>query len=186
MASTVVAHRYARALFGAARDAGELDLVAEQLVAFSALLAASPDLRGVLTTPVLPLGERQALLRAVLKKGGAGKLATNTLLLLTEQRRLGALDAISEAFSDEADRAGGRVRAHVSSAAALSPQQLDEIKAALEHASGKRVVIDAAVDTDLIGGVVAQIGGVVYDGSLKSQLRRLRRSIAQERAGATA
>jgi len=186
MASTVVARRYARALFEASRDAGELDTVVSQLETFAGALEASPDLRGVLSTPALPLEDRQGLLRALLEDAGASRLTTNALLLLTERGRLDALSEITEAFREEADRAAGRVRARVSSATPLSDEQVDEVKGALEHATGKSVVVEAAVDPDLIGGVVAQIGGIVYDGSLKSQLRRLRAAIAQERAGAAA
>jgi len=186
MASTVVARRYARALFEAARDASALEPVARQLGAFAGILEQSPELRSVLSTPALPLDERQQLLRSVLEKGGAHKITVNTLLLLTERGRLNVLEEITEAFREEADRAAGRVRARVASATALSPQQVDAVKAALEQASGKRVVVDASVDPDLIGGVVAHVGGVVYDGSLKSELRRLRHAIAQERAGAAA
>ena len=131
MASTVVARRYARALFEASRDAGKLDLVVSELERFATVLESSPELQGILSTPALPLDDRQGLLRALLERAKANRLTTNALLLLTELGRLTALTEITEAFLDEADRAAGRVRAKVTSAAELSPGQVKDVKAAL-------------------------------------------------------
>ena len=180
MAGAAVAKRYARALFELAQEAGELDRVAGELDEFALALQASTDLRNVLTTPGLALAERQALLRTIVDGAGGCRTTRNALLLLTEKGRLPLLDDIALALRDEADRAGGRVRARVTSAAALSKAQEKRVATALGEATGKQVVVETDVDADLIGGVVAQIGGVVYDGSLKTQLRRLKETAARE------
>ena len=61
----------------------------------------------------------------------------------------------------------------------VSAAQIEQIKAAFQARTGKRIVVEAAVDEALIGGVVAQIGSIIYDGSIKSQLRRLRDELSQ-------
>lgn len=181
MAQVAVAKRYARALLELGQQApGGLDPLVEELQAFHLALRESAELRNVLMTPGLDLATRQGLLREVLAAAGASTTTVHTLLLLTERNRLAVLGDIVEAVREEADRVGGRVRARVTSATALSPAQVDEIKGAFERRTGKRIVVETAVDQDLIGGVVAQIGSVVYDGSIKSQLRRLRDSLSQE------
>jgi F-type H+-transporting ATPase subunit delta len=174
-----VARRYAKALFELSRDNGEVEAVEAQLSAFAAALDASAELRNVLTTPGLPLDQRQGLLKAIVDKAGGGRTARNLLLLLVERGRLPLLSAIVDAFRAEADRAAGRVRARVTSAAELTVAQVDDIRKAFERSTGKRVEVETTVDPDLIGGVVAQVGSLVYDGSLKSSLRRLREQIAR-------
>ncbi len=180
MAQAAVAKRYARALLelGSAAEAG-LDGLVEELRSFDQALQESDELRNVLTTPGLPLEARQGLLRDLLKAAGASATCVNALLLLTEQGRLTILGDIVEAVRVEADKVAGRVRAKVTSATELSPAQVDNIRAAFEQRTGKRIVVETAVDDELIGGVVAQIGSIIYDGSIKSQLRRLRNDLSQ-------
>jgi F-type H+-transporting ATPase subunit delta len=158
---------------------GGIDALVDELRTFNDAMASSDELRNVLMTPGLPLAARQEFLRELLGKSGATATCTNALLLLTEENRLSILGEIVEAVRVEADKVAGRVRARVTSATALSPAQVDEIKSAFEKRTGKRIVVETAVDDDLIGGVVAQIGSVVYDGSIKSQLRRLRDDLSQ-------
>lgn len=180
MAQVAVAKRYARALFDLGQaGSGGLDALVDELLVFDRAMAASAELRNALTTPGLSLDVRQGLLRKLLENAGASATCVNTLLLLTEQGRLPILGEIVEAVRVEADRVAGRVRARVTSATELSPAQVDEIKAAFEKRTGKRIVVQTAIDEDLIGGVVAQIGSVVYDGSIKSQLRRLRDDLSE-------
>jgi F-type H+-transporting ATPase subunit delta len=73
----------------------------------------------------------------------------------------------------------GRVQAEVTSATALTPAQLTAITAALEKLSGKKVVVEKKQDPELLGGVVAKVGDVVYDGSLRTQLRALRDQLSK-------
>jgi F-type H+-transporting ATPase subunit delta len=74
----------------------------------------------------------------------------------------------------------GRVTAEITSAQPLDAGQVQQITAALEKLSGKKVTIAKREDPELLGGVVAKIGDTVYDGSLRSQLRNLRDQLAKD------
>jgi F-type H+-transporting ATPase subunit delta len=78
-----------------------------------------------------------------------------------------------------ADDVLGRLRAEVRSTAPLMPDELKQIQAALSARTGKQVVVDTAVDPDLLGGVVARVGDTVYDSSVRSHLQRMRQSILE-------
>jgi F-type H+-transporting ATPase subunit delta len=180
MAQAAIAKRYARALLQLGQeDSAGVDALVDELRQFDDALKASTELRNVLMTPGLPLEARQTLLRDLLAKWGASRICTHTLLLLTEKARLDILGDIVEAVTVEADKVAGRVRARITSATELSGAQVDAIKAEFEKRTGKRIEPDPTVDSELIGGVVVQIGSVVYDGSIKSQLRRLRDDLSQ-------
>lgn len=174
--------RYAKAIFELAKEAGELERVTEELGQFSDALKQSAELGNVLSSPGLPMEQRQDVLQALLTKAGASKTTTNTLRLLTERGRLGALDAIVAAVRERADTEGGRVRARVRTATPLQPNQVAAIAKGLAVVTQREVEVDVDLDPSLIGGVVAEIGSVVYDGSIKSQLRRLKESLLAERA----
>ena len=60
----------------------------------------------------------------------------------------------------------------------LPPEHVAQIQATLEKASGKTVLLEKAEDPSLIGGVVAKLGDTVYDGSLKTQLERMKQTLA--------
>jgi F-type H+-transporting ATPase subunit delta len=98
-------------------------------------------------------------------------------LLLLERRRILLLPAIARAYRDFADAHTGRVRAKVTSAEPLSAAALDRVRRSLEERTGKKVIVEPAVDAGLIGGVVAQVGDLVLDGSVRTQLADLRQKL---------
>ena len=79
-----------------------------------------------------------------------------------------------DVYREMADVHTGRVRAHVTSAQALGPAELERVRQSLARRTGKQVIIEAAVDAALIGGVVARVGDLVLDGSIRTQLGSLR------------
>ena len=87
---------------------------------------------------------------------------------------LEAGDGIARAYRDLADAHTGRVRARVTSAEPLTAAAADRVRRALEERTGKKVIVETAVDPSLIGGVVAQVGDLVLDGSVRTQLADLR------------
>jgi F-type H+-transporting ATPase subunit delta len=99
---------------------------------------------------------------------------------LAETGRLRYVRDIYEAFLEILAEHTNRAMARLSTAAAISPADLAEIKKKLEELTGKQVDIDAQVDATLIGGAKAQIGSTVYDGTIKNQLGKMRNQLMNQ------
>jgi F-type H+-transporting ATPase subunit delta len=97
--------------------------------------------------------------------------------LLLDGERMAEVPAISREVDAMIEARAGRVAAEVTSAQALTPAQLASITAGLEKISGKKVVVTKKEDPSILGGVIAKVGDVIYDGSVRSQLRNLREEL---------
>ena len=177
-----IARRWARAVISLAQEKNALNDVSADLDALGNLMSTNAELRHALQSPAFSLPQRRAVLTAVLDARPAGKDAhaiTRVVInLLSDKDRIPYIPLIAEMFRKEADRLMGRVRAEVWSAQPLSAEELAGISKGLEaqaikRAMGKEVVVKAQVDESLLAGVKAQLGGVVFDGTLKNHLRRI-------------
>jgi len=169
-----VARRYARALFGIGVDAGKFEALGEELGELATLWSESDELRQALENPVFRPEQKRAVLQSILPKLAPTPEVQRFVLLLLDRRRIVMLPAIARAYRDLTDAYIGRVRAEVISAEELSPATLDRVRRSLEQRTGKKVLIHSTVDPALIGGVVARVGDLVLDGSLRTQLDDLR------------
>jgi F-type H+-transporting ATPase subunit delta len=179
MARAGVARRYAKALFELAREQNRIAETREELGRLGRVLAESAELRAVLLQPLHPTAERRAVLGAVAAKLDASPLLRNFLSFLVDQRRLVEWSEIDAEYGRLADAAAGLTHARVTSAAPLSEAQRARLQRVLEQKSGGRVELELVIDPTLVGGAVAQVGDLVYDGSLRTQLRQLRASLAR-------
>ncbi|MAE93387.1 MAG: ATP synthase F1 subunit delta [Deltaproteobacteria bacterium] len=178
MARAAAATRYAKALFQLAKEHGSVDPVRGELRALCALLEDNADLRDVLLQPIHPALQRRAVLEAVAEKLDASALLRSFYSFLIDQRRLVDIDTIEEAYGELADADAGLTKALVRSASPLSDDQRARLQRALSTRAGSEVELQVEIDASLLGGVVAQIGDTVYDGSLRSQLEQLRASLS--------
>jgi F-type H+-transporting ATPase subunit delta len=169
-----VARRYARAIFDIGVAKGLYEAFATEIEALAAVYAASPDLRQALENPVFKLDQRQGILEKILPRVAPSREIRNFALLLLERRRIGSLPAIARAYRELVDDKLGRVRATVTSATPLDPATQTAVQRALERRTGKRVVLSASTDPNLIGGIVARVGDQVFDGSLRTRLDSLK------------
>jgi F-type H+-transporting ATPase subunit delta len=180
MASAAAARRYARALFALARDEDRVSPVRDELAALAGLIEAHPELRQALFRPVHPAAQRKAALAALAERLGSSVLLGHFLQYLIDQRRLIDFGEIRAEYERLADAAAGRVHAELSSATPLADVQVERLRRALVARSGRDVAIRVAVDPTLLGGVVAKLGDLVFDGSLRTQLAQLRASLMKE------
>ena len=169
-----VARRYARALFDLGQDRSRHEALGSELEALAATYEGSPELRQTLENPVFKLAERRAILERLLPRVAPSPEVRSFALLLLERGRINALPAISRSFQQLVDEKLGRVQAIVTSAKPLDATTVAQVQRALERRTGKKVVMATSVDPDLIGGIVARVGDLVFDGSLKSRLEGLR------------
>ena len=176
-----VARRYAKAIFALAQEEGGLEETAADLGQLAAL-AADPDLAGTIANPLLSPPARLAIAKTLAEALNLRAMMRDFLALLAQHNRLDQLTAIHQQFQRLVDEALGRVRATVTSATDLSPARQSEILQALERVTGKTVLAEWRLDPDLLAGVVVDIRGTVYDGSLRTQFDRLARTIAGSRS----
>jgi F-type H+-transporting ATPase subunit delta len=178
MSARTSATRYAKALLDVSVADSDAERVERDLAAFVAAVDAHRDLRQVLTAPSVPASGKRGVVTAVATRLGFGPTTMKTLQLLAERDRLALAGALLAVFRERLLERRKIVRADVRSAVPLSPEALASITARLGVITGKNVAVDALVDTSLLGGVVAKVGSTVYDGSVKTQLDKLRKQLA--------
>jgi F-type H+-transporting ATPase subunit delta len=177
MPAAAAPRRYARALFSLASDESRVAAVREELRRLGAALEASSELRDVVAQPLVPAAERRRVLEAVAERLEASALVKRFYAYLIDQRRLVDFDTIEAEFVRLADQAAGRAKARVRTAQPLSADQHERLERALAARAGRTVELEVEVDPTLVGGLVAQLGDTVYDGSLKTQLSQLRSAL---------
>ncbi len=177
MRSSAAARRYARALFSLARDDDQISGVQTELDNMRELFGSMPELKDALFRPLHPVKERSAVLKEVCVLAGLQATVRSFMLFLIDQRRLVDFEGICDEYQRLADEAAGRVRAEVVTSAGLSDEQRGRLERALAARTGRSVDLEVRVDPDLIGGAVATVSGVVFDGSLKTQLSQLLESL---------
>ncbi len=181
MVNVSLARRYARALIEAAKERPGSDTVLAQLEALAKAVAATSELDDLVKNPAYSRAERWAVLQAVMNSLGASEaLLQNFIRLLVDRDRIAHLGDIARMFRDMADSLAGRVRGRVSAAAALPEDSVTAIKKGLERLTDRQVMLEASVEPELLGGVVARVGSTVYDGSLRSRLEELRQELKRE------
>ena len=172
-----VARRYARAIFDIGTAKGLYEAFATEIDALAAVFASSPELQQTLENPVFKLDQRRSILEKILPRVAPSREVRNFALLLLERGRITALPAVARAYGELVDEKLGRVRATVTSAHPLDPATATAVQRALERRTGKRIVLSTSTDPDLIGGIVARVGDLVFDGSLRTRLETLKSRI---------
>jgi len=180
MTSRAAARRYARALFEVALKEADLQQVGDELDAFAGLVVEHVDLERVLTNPAVPTPRKRALVAELLARAPVSPVLAKLLLLLAERDRLGLLRELAAAYRERLLDHQRVVRAQVTSAVPLPEDRLTRLKAGLAAATGRQVLLEARVDPSIMGGVVAKVGSVVFDGSVARQLDRMRERLAQD------
>ncbi len=177
MRSGAAARRYARALFALAREEGRIEDIRSELEALCGLLDSNAALAHAILRPLFPSGERRRVLQAVCERLGASDTVRRFCSFLVDQRRIVELEAIRAAYAALADDAAGRSRARVVSATPLSDVQRERLRRALAERTGRQLELEIEVDASLLGGAIATVGGLVFDGSLRTQLDQLRANL---------
>jgi F-type H+-transporting ATPase subunit delta len=175
-----LATRYARALLGALATPAEQDRADEFLTALAESMRTNSELRDFLLDPAVPTGGKRSLLEALCTSHGVSDRVKTFLGLVVVNARLSNIPSIAEVFRGEREAGQGIVSATLTTAAPLSPELTARAAKALESLSHRKVNLSVRIDPALIGGAVAQVGSMVYDGSLKTQLARLRRTMGEE------
>jgi F-type H+-transporting ATPase subunit delta len=174
MSTGSLARRYARALFSIGLEQGKYEPLGNEVADIAKAMQDSPELMAVLTSPIFKRSQRGNVLDKLMSRLGCSRVTRNFFHLLLDRERIAVVPDISRALSAMIDEKMGRVKAVVTSAQPLNHMQVQQLKRSLERASGKQVELEQVHDPSLLGGVVAELGDVRYDGSLRTHLERMR------------
>ena len=172
--SKAIANRYARALADVVSRTGEYGAVLRELEDFAAMYRSSAELRDVVRTPAVASADKFRILETILQRMGTSKLVGNFLRVLLRNYRLVLIADIVEAFKKVANERMGVVEVQISSATVLSDAERQALLARFESITRKKVEVEFQIDKPLLGGVRAQIGSTIYDGSVRGHLQRIR------------
>jgi len=174
----ILAKRYAKAIFSLGKEQGKVDAYAKTLNAIAGLFEDQKlGLEDALVNPMYPLEARHKVMANVAKSAKADKIMTTFLDLLVEKKRVDVLPEIAFAVQEMVDLEDNVSHGSVVSAVKLDKKLLGKIQATLEKITGNKVILETQVDPSIIGGIVAKVGDLVLDGSIRTQLNGLKESI---------
>lgn len=176
-----IARPYASALFDLAAEGKALAATEKSIDAILKLVADSSDFARFLASPVLSADVKADAIDAILAKAKTPALVEKFVKLIAKNGRLFALPTILRAFKALAAKERGEVTADVTSATALSKEQLKTLSDTLKKKIGKTVTLNAHVDASLIGGLQVKVGSQMIDSSLKTKLTAMK--IAMKEVG---
>jgi F-type H+-transporting ATPase subunit delta len=172
-----IARVYAEALFDVAKEKDKLDRVYEELNQFAEALDGDRQLQIFFFSPYFSSAEkREGLERAV---SGADPEFVNFLELLIEKHRMPLIFRIQRQFEERWKEENRKLDVTVTSAVELDPKVVERVGAEIEKQTGRSVELRSAVDEDILGGIVLQVGNMVLDASIRNRLDKLRKNIAR-------
>jgi len=171
-----VAHRYAESLFELAKADGRLDELAQGLALVEQLVAAHEELWEFLVHPGVEVVDKLQVLQRLLGEVWSANLEAFLRMVLSMGRAAHLVD-IAQAFAELVDEARGIIRARVSSARPLEAPLKSRLKQILEHREHKQVELVEETAPELLGGIQVVLGSRMLDGSVRTQLARLRQRL---------
>lgn len=177
MRNTILANRYAKALFAVAKEEDAFTEYADALNSLAETIDTVPEVGDALVNPVYPVEVRVKVMEHIIQSMNASPIMSNFLLLVVRKKRAAVLPEIAEAFQALVDERGNICQGTVVSAMELNEGLRQKVQETLEKLTGKTVVLTAMVDPGIVGGIIAKVGDLVLDGSIKTQLTGLKESI---------
>jgi F-type H+-transporting ATPase subunit delta len=178
VSSQTVARRYASALADVIIERKEEAEVQEELATWEKMILSNPPLLEAFTNPTVPYEQKAKVLNELIARTKVRPTTANFLRILLKNQRLAEIAHVNAKLAQVLDERSGVVSAHVTSARPVG----DAIKVALEGKlgaiTGKRIRLSFQTDETLLGGIVTRIGSTIYDGSVRTQLKRLGEELA--------
>jgi F-type H+-transporting ATPase subunit delta len=172
-----VARRYAKALLTLGKEDGKYKEYGEGVSGFAALLQREPELRDALLNPVHSREDRHKLLLRMIELLQMPPLVANLLQLMFDKNRLNALEGMAQAYQKLVDEVENVSRAKVKTAIVLDDATQERLRQTMEKLTGSTVVMEVEEDPAILGGIVARVGDLVLDGSVRTQINSFRESL---------
>ena len=174
-----VARRYAKAIFDIGFEQNAIISIVRDITRAADTWNSSEELQTSLSNPLINKTDRREIWSQTITRLAVSPTSRNFLLLLFDKGRLEYISSIARELGLLSDRKENRLRAEIRSSAPLDEANLTSLQTALQRHTGKTVVLTTEVDPDLLGGVVARIGDIMIDGSLKTKLQRVKEAMME-------
>jgi F-type H+-transporting ATPase subunit delta len=173
MSESRAAIRYAKATLEYAVEAKASQAVEADMRLMLETLEASPELRDVLSSPVLTTDQKKRVLLDVFAQ--TGEITKNLLILLVENKRISFLAEVAGKYIYLNDLLKGEKIAEVTTAVPLNSALEKQLLKRVESITGNKVALENTVDENIIGGFILRIGDMQFNASIASQLNNLKR-----------
>lgn len=178
MTNRTAAKRYARALFDVAlAEQHDVAAVGQELAGFAGLVSSHETLQRVLANPAIPAARKRAVVEQLLAHGRVAPVVSRVLLLLAERDRLLLLPDLADAYQSRLMDHQQVVHAEVTTAMPLTDDRVAALQQGLTQVTGRQVHLGIRVDPSIVGGAIARIGSTIYDGSVTTQLEKMRQRL---------
>lgn len=172
-----ISKRYAKAIVQIAEEKKTVEKTQADLAAFVGAVDSLPALKKLFASPVFTPADKIGVIKELAGKLGLQPATQRLIEHLAETGRIRYVKEVQVAFLEILAERQNRAMARLTTAVSLNDGDLADVKKKLETLTGKQVDVDSKVDPSLIGGVRAQIGSVIYDGTIKNQLDKMRNQL---------
>jgi F-type H+-transporting ATPase subunit delta len=172
-----VAKRYARALIELAENSKQLEEWGAELERLAATVSA-PELAERIAAPDISREMRIELMAKIAERLSLSFPLRSFAVVIARHNRIAELEAVSQAYQSLVDEAMGRARATLTFARKPSELEVDQVAEALGAIARRKIIPTVKVDEELLGGVVAELEGKIYDGSLATRLSELQQRLS--------
>ena len=177
MRQKILAKRYAKALFAVGLEEGKNENYRETLSVLGDFLRQYPEAMDGLTNLLYPMELREKVMAQLISELQADQFMANFLNLVLQKKRADILPEIATEFQALVDTSQNVSRGRLITASEISGDLQAKVQSTLENITGKKVILTTEIDPAIIGGIVAKVGDLVMDGSIKTQLAGLNESI---------
>ena len=173
-----IAGRYARALADVIAETADYRRALDELAAFGGVFQESAELRHLFEAPAVSLAAKLKVLDTIVHRLGMSLAVSNFLRVLVKNYRMAHFEEIRQAFRRIANLRLGIAAVKITSATELDQGQREAMSTRFQELTGRQVEFEFHLDSDLVGGVRAQVGSTVYDGSVRGALSRFKEQLA--------
>jgi F-type H+-transporting ATPase subunit delta len=180
LTSRAAANRYARALFDVALREANVEKAQDDLQQFADLVSRHDVLSHTFANPAVPAAKKRSVVKALLDRaGGITPVVSKLILLLADRDRLGLLPDVAAAYRERLMDHQKIIRGEVTTAIPIAADKVRALEQRLGQATGRKVVLEPRIDPSIIGGVITRIGSTVYDGSVTTQLQKMKEALTE-------
>jgi F-type H+-transporting ATPase subunit delta len=179
MSDVAVGARYAQAFLAMTRVPAEGESLARTLEAMAKAYTSSPELRSILSNPVVPIAQRESVIGELIASLAGNDLSRKCLIVMLRRGRISALPEAAEELRRLVDEAQGVLRGEVITAKAMAESFYADLESSLSARHGRKVMLERRVDETLVGGLITHVDGQTIDQSVRGSLARIERELLE-------